>query len=388
MAPHFFGKHHSTVCSECNFEIVSEVAATESNSVVCPNCGYLCGLENKFSTRPADQLSLKLGQLPERWQVIGFRRSNDDQASIKRVVGLPGETVWFEHGNVFTQTKGDEAKLLKKSWDQQVATRILVHDNRFQDDTARWTPLAPTSPLTEKMPKKFQTAEYRWFSYQPKRCYEHSPKQTWLPQIEDSYGFNQTINRTLNLVNEVCLEFELDLDSKWFQTGKAQLLVAIVSGQQTHLVRFVFNRDSVDVQLFDRNERVTAETRCRLDPGSPTCAISNVDSQIIIAVGGNKPVLIDVSGAEADSLSPVELLVSLEPSNSMGLKGLRLWRDMYYFSPLSRDELLQRQAGEGLAGTEGYFVVGDNVPVSWDSRRWLLPRVDANDILGVVDIGQ
>ena len=240
------------------------------------------------------------------------------------------------------------------------------------------------------MPADFQTEKYRWFNYQSKRCYDHSPKQSWLPQIEDSYGFNQSINRSLNRVDEVCVEFELDLDSDWVQAGKAELLAAIVAGQQTHLARFVFDQDSVDVQLFNSEKQIATAKHCRIDRELPTCAISNVDSQITVVVG-DRPVLVfdsGESGSRAKPDSPVEILVSLQPANSVGLSGLSLWRDIYYYSPLSRDELLRRQAGEGLAGTEGYFVVGDNLPVSWDSRRWLLPRVAADDILGVVDIGQ
>ena len=146
MAPHFFGEHQSTVCRGCGFEIVSEVAEPASISIVCPNCGLVCSDKNQVSMQPADQVSLELGRLPERWQVIGFQRSSDDQASIKRVIGLPGETVWFEDGNVFLQTNDGEAELLKKNWLQQKATRILVHDNQFQDDHPRWLPLEPTCP--------------------------------------------------------------------------------------------------------------------------------------------------------------------------------------------------------------------------------------------------
>ena len=393
MAPHFFGKHQSTVCSGCKFEILSEVVSTANSHVVCPNCGLRSGSENQFSTRLADQVSLDLGQLPERWQVIGFQRSNDDQASMKRVIGLPGETVWFERGNVFVQTKNGPAEMLKKNWPQQKATRVLVHDNRFQDDQPRWLSLDPTSTLTASVPARFQSPENRWLSFQPKRCYDHSSKQAWLPQIEDSYGFNQSVSRTLNRVNEMCMEFEFNSDSNWFESGESELLVAIVVGQQTYLARFVFSRDWVDVQLFDRDRQLTKVTRCRIDPASPTCAVSNVDSQITLAVGDQQVQLFDFGsliepGSLVQQRSPVELLVSISPSNPEILEGLRLWRDIYYFSPLSRDELLKRQAGTGLAGTEGYFVVGDNLPVSWDSRRWLLPRVDAKDILGVVDIGQ
>ena len=169
-------------------------------------------------------------------------------------------------------------------------------------------------------------------------------------------------------------------------------MVAIVADQQTYLAQFVFSQESVDVQLFDGDDQIASALHCQIDPKSPTCAISNVDSQIIIAVGDEQVLSFDVSspqtGSVVDSNSSVELLVSLKPASLEGLSGLRLWRDIYYFSPLSRDELLQRQSGSGLAGTAGYFVVGDNLPVSRDSRRWLLPRVDVKDILGVVDIGQ
>lgn len=387
MTPHFFGKHQSTICHGCKFTIVSEVATATNNSVVCPNCGLASSPGNKFLPQPADRVSLKLGQLPERWQVIGFQRSNDDQASIKRVIGLPGETVWFDHGNVFRQVKDGEAELLKKNWLQQKVTRVLVHDNRFQDHAPRWSPLEQASRLSASVPTRFQTPENRWLRFQPARCYDHSPKQAWTPQIEDSYGFNQTINRSLNRVDEVCLEFEFDPNSKGGQAGGAELLTAIVIGQQTHLARFVFNHDSVDVQLFDRDKPVTAVARCQIDPDLPTCAISNVDSQIIVAVGDQQVFKLDV-GSITEQGSVIDLLVCLQPADPKSVKGLRLWRDIYYFSPLSRDELLRRQAGAGLAGTEGYFVVGDNLPVSWDSRRWLLPRVDAKHILGVVDIGQ
>ena len=344
----------------------------------------------------ADRVLLELGQIPERWQVIGFKRSNDDQPSIKRVVGLPGETVWFERGNIFLQTKDGQAVMLKKNWAQQKLTRILVHDNRFQDDDPRWLPLDPASPLSTSMPAKFQTSEYPWLQFQPKRCYDHSDKQVWSPQIEDSYGFNQNISRSLNPVNEVCLEFEFNSDLA--QASDSKLLVAIVTGKQTHLAQIVFKRDWMEVQLFDRDKQVTEVTRCRIAPDSRTCAVSNVDSQIIVAVGDQQVQLLELTSQKNDSQadpgsgtehrSQTELLVSLQPSNLENLRRLRVWRDIYYYSPLSRDELLKRQAGTGLAGTEGYFVVGDNLPVSWDSRRWLLPRVATEDILGVVDIGQ
>ena len=129
---------------------------------------------------------------------------------------------------------------------------------------------------------------------------------------------------------------------------------------------------------------MTAVTRRDIGREPLVCGISNIDQQIIVAVGKKQVCSIDL--AEHGSDDPVELLLSLRPSNPVDLKRVRLWRDAYYFSSVSREELLQRQAGA--TGTEGYFVVGDNLPVSQDSRFWPRPRVKTTDILGIVDIGQ
>lgn len=383
MAPHFLGEHHRVNCSSCRFNIVSEVIDPSKRSIVCPNCGSNVATAPNLQTQSAHQILLTTDQQPVRWQVVGFQRPNDNQASIKRVVGLPGETIWFEHGNIFLKTERGETQLLKKNWQQQKATRILVHDNRFQNQDSRWSPLESTSPLIATVPAQFRATEHRWLRYQPKRCYKHSANQTWSPRIEDSYGFNQSINRQLNTVNEVCLEFELDPDSNLNQTGQSELLIAIVVGQQTHLARFVIDHDSAEVQLFDRSAALTTTSRCQIDRDIPTCGISNIDQQIIVTVGNHQAHLIDLNSQDLDT--PVELLLSLQPANLVDLKRLRLWRDTYYFSALSRDELLRRQANSTV---EGYFLIGDNLPVSRDSRLWALPTVDAEHILGVVDIGQ
>ena len=384
MAPNLLGEHQNRVCSACGFKIVSEVVDPTRRFVVCPNCGSRVTIEGACLTDPATEVALKVGQLPTRWQVIGFQRPDDQQASIKRVIGLPGEKVWFENGNVFLQTQNAEPKLLKKDWAQQKATRVLVHDNQFQDQGSRWVPLAPVSRLTGAVPQRFETEDRRWLRYQPRRCYEHTLGQSWTPRIEDAYGFNQGVSRQLNSVNEVCVEFEFDPTAKSFQDSQSELLVAIVVGEQTHLVRFAFEGDSVEVQLFGRDQKLTAVTRCQIGRQRVVCGVSNIDQQIIVVVGEKQICSIDL--AEHGSADPVELLLSLRPSNPVDVKRVRLWRDVYYFSSVSRNELLQRQAG--VAGAEGYFVVGDNLPVSQDSRFWLRPRVEATDILGVVDIGQ
>ncbi len=64
---------------------------------------------------------------------------------------------------------------------------------------------------------------------------------------------------------------------------------------------------------------------------------------------------------------------------SVGIRRLQVFRDVYYLDPqgLGRDW----SAPAALAGDE-VLVLGDNVPISRDSRHWQQPGVPRQSILG------
>ena len=62
------------------------------------------------------------------------------------------------------------------------------------------------------------------------------------------------------------------------------------------------------------------------------------------------------------------------------LKGLRVWRDVHYLGPDLTDE--SWNPGR-ILGKEEYFLLGDNMPVSEDSRQWRT-SIQRRDILGTV----
>ena len=109
------------------------------------------------------------------------------------------------------------------------------------------------------------------------------------------------------------MEFEFDPAAEAFQNRQSELLVAIVVGEQTHLARFAFEGGSMDVQLFGRDQKLTAVTRCQIGRQRVVCGISNIDQQIIVVVGEKQICSIDL--AEHGSADPVELLLSLRPSD-------------------------------------------------------------------------
>jgi signal peptidase I len=71
---------------------------------------------------------------PERWDVVVFRYPEEPELSyIKRLIGLPGETVRIAHGDVYIQAPGsDTFTLARKPLHHQSAMQIVVYDDRYR----------------------------------------------------------------------------------------------------------------------------------------------------------------------------------------------------------------------------------------------------------------
>ena len=143
MAPTLYGRHKETVCTQCGNHIVVG-ASTELDrdtgrlqgrieAAVCPNCGAVN--EQIFDTIPfnGDRICVtkypyEFGE-PDRWDVFVFKYPEMPQTNyIKRLVGLPGETLRIRNGNVYTWD-GERETILRKSPDKQKVIQIPVHDN-------------------------------------------------------------------------------------------------------------------------------------------------------------------------------------------------------------------------------------------------------------------
>src|SRR5690606_32569555 len=117
--------HHQIVCPTCSFAFSrgtqfdgeesilaarGEPAARRSEIpppvTICPNCGQDAIDAAGIPRNEGDQLlvhkHLYQLRLPRRWEVVVFRHPTDPgQAYVKRVVGLPEETVEVIDGDVY-----------------------------------------------------------------------------------------------------------------------------------------------------------------------------------------------------------------------------------------------------------------------------------------------
>ncbi|MEL6107738.1 MAG: signal peptidase I, partial [Planctomycetota bacterium] len=152
MAPTLMGAHKDITCEECGhkFQIgASEERRGTRQSVavvggICPNCRHLNSLDlandANHATFNGDRILVSKSAYvlsdPERWDVIVFKfPGNPKQNYIKRLVGLPNETLTVRHGDVYARPLGAapaDNKILRKPPHKLLAMQHHVYDTDQQ----------------------------------------------------------------------------------------------------------------------------------------------------------------------------------------------------------------------------------------------------------------
>ncbi len=189
MAPALMGAHKDVFCPECGQEFPIGASLENRNDAtehvvvggICPNCRYVYPLDLKNNSGDAtfsgdrilvSKFAYALGD-PERWDVIVFKVPiNPKQNYIKRLVGLPNETLTIMHGDIYAQpgTPPEDAEptvgkpgdplgeILRKPPEKLLAMKSMVYDSDHQpaalidaDYPTRLQPWSPgvTSPPTD-----------------------------------------------------------------------------------------------------------------------------------------------------------------------------------------------------------------------------------------------
>ncbi|MDA1015905.1 MAG: signal peptidase I [Planctomycetota bacterium] len=146
MAPTLYGRHKSCVCDECGFEFAIGasdevdrngfyVPANRIQEAYCSNCGF----KNPVKDLPAfkgDRILVNKFPFefatPSRFDVVVFKFPEEPKTNyIKRLVGLPGEKIKIERGDLFAWNEGDHRYdiLRKDDPNKQRVLQILVNDD-------------------------------------------------------------------------------------------------------------------------------------------------------------------------------------------------------------------------------------------------------------------
>lgn len=186
MAPALMGAHKDIFCDECGqqFPIGASLEYREPSTEnvvvggICPNCRHVNSLDLKNNPDDAtfsgdrilvSKFAYAIGD-PDRWDVIVFKVPvNPKQNYIKRLVGLPNETLSIMHGDVYAlpganidsdnqpltgDRPTDLGEILRKPPEKLLAMKHLVYDSAHQaaalieaDYPARLQPWRPGATI-------------------------------------------------------------------------------------------------------------------------------------------------------------------------------------------------------------------------------------------------
>jgi signal peptidase I len=393
MAPTLMGRHKEVACPQCGHvyavnasdEVEGYSGGTPASrrvaSGVCVNCRYQAKILDEPSFKgdrilvmkfPYDLAWLPGAGGPSRWDVVVFRYPEDPETSyIKRLVGLPGETVRVWHGDVFIKPPGGhEFGRTHRPLPHQRAMQMMVYDDAYRPrslrdrpewrrwvpaDGASWAEEASAAPGTfTARPTGEGWAELRyrhvfpdpaqWRAIEAGEAVPGRPRETL---ITDFYSYNTNLNAENS---DLTGETSRDQLIAWLQphwvgdlTLSARVNVTAPGGS----VRFdlveggLVNRCLVDlttgeaVVTHDGAEVGRGPTNLK-GTGVHDVEFANVDNRLTLLVNGRPAlgegfVYDDPGGSAprptAEDLAPVRVAAR---GNAVKVSDLVLKRDIYY----------------------------------------------------------
>ena len=399
MAPTLYGRHKETDCTQCGYhitvgasdEVVRETGLISPHSrlqsAICPNCGF----DNK---QIYDELAFNGDRIlvnkypyefgdPDRWDVFVFKNPQEPETNyIKRLVGLPNETLRISGGNVYKVTESG-LQILRKDPYKQRLLQIPVYDDRFPPKEI----LAAGWPERWHNMKRGQIGQFGnwsdsksgWSPDQEQRTYSissDSPDLQWLryrhflPTDDDWYkeSKGQPLNPQARLISDFCgyntytgsefaqpyqvdtgkfwardLTINFDLEVEAVNDG-GQIVIELCEGVSWYHCEIDLKSgravlSEINYQLNERREELAEGKTAMRGPGSYSISFANVDDRLCLWINdslvdfGESANLDSVAGATTNplpieqDLTPVGIAAS---GVTATISDLLLQRDTYY----------------------------------------------------------
>jgi signal peptidase I len=403
MAVTLLGTHRTAMCEDCGFRFhCGSDLKPVGRRAVCPNCGFaendLAALDDVCGDRLLIHKSVFFFRRPRPWEVVAFRDpAQADQIMVKRVVGLPGETISLKHGDVYANGKIRR----QPSW-LRGAMAVLVHDSAYS--TGNW--------IADGRAAAWVFADGR-FSHAAGSAGGTVDWLTFCPgrPITDLCGYNQTRPRRVEDIHAVS---DLMLSLRVLKvSGRGSMLIRIGDARSEFSIRFTVTQTAADRP--DANDAILDTCELRIGvlrdgeslkslgqksvslpngfaPKGVVLEVSLFDRCLLVSVDGQEVVNYPYSstgfqpvkkhGQDGRATLPSDTRLPAIGSDGLGLvlDAVRVYRDVYYAAPLESLGVTPTR-GVYRLGEDEYFVLGDNSPISVDSRNWGPGRAVSHKLL-------
>ena len=383
------GAHRDVPCADCGYRFACGTDAGRIRSrAVCPNCGYaandLASQQDIAGDRLLVHRSIFRVRPPRRWEVVAFRHPHrPSQVCVKRVVGLPGETIQVNRGDVYV-----DGRIQRKTLGRQRALAVLVYDAKRPP---RLSPQLPPRWKNNRERTGWDRADGRfthastpgdesidWLTYCHWYRVPGRDGEVRESAVTNVLGYNQTRpgrSENVHAMADVLLSFRL-LET----SGVGRLWVRATDGREEFRTRL--DPQSRSWELFHNGRPAAARGRLpdRLDGLHVEASL--FDRQFLLALNGCTVVTEPCEAAEIPIDATSRPLAVGSQGLGVEIEDVRVYRDVYYTHPVGPDARWGLDDRERV-GDESYFVLGDNSALSLDSRTWPEgPAVPARLLLG------
>lgn len=427
MAPTLMGQHKDVECAACNFPYQVNASSEEAGRLVesgdCPNCGFRMPV-GELRTYGGDRILVDKSAYemadPERWDVPVFKFPGGAKSNyIKRLVGLPNETVVIEHGDIHTGPNplpaDGHAEIQRKPPQKVRALLQMVYDNDFvladwikagwpacwsAEGTARdgnWNASEDYKSFSTSAGGEAVWLRYRrivpgvetWRNFQASGLTARDIEAAEPHPVVDNYAYNSGASGAFDVhrglgqhwVGDLAIECELTRTSPGAPQAAGEIILQLIKGGQSFECRFDLAKKTARFAI-PGVEGFQPQAALDLSGANKhRLLFANVDEQLLLWVE-DRLVEFDAPTAyaslgnyapTAQDLSPVGIGV-----RDVGVRvdHLRVLRDIYYIAD-HVDPTRRGPAGEiGAAreefplGQDQFLMLGDNSPQSLDSRLW------------------
>lgn len=405
----FPGECRTGFCPDCAARITCDAGSPPDSGFV--HC-HLCGCDRipwpelVFQPGTACEVEPVRGPI-DRWDVVAVKLQENPEGivwGIKRVLGLPGETIGLDGGELWIH-----GQLVAKPRSILQQLRIPLFDLRhvrpgsglgphFAESAAeQHGPPAGTWSFPERRllfaPRGTEAGEMasRWspLHFVPVRGYPAAPGPVHPARITDFMPYNQGKSSTLTEVFDLVVEFSLESG----ETAEFGCSFERPDGRVVDVEFLRLPRDHVEIRI---GSRKLASAGFQIAAGTIAAEVLVVDDRVEVWMGGRRIAGCGIPPATAgrSSMDRVEHTAATpgQPQfllkarrGSCRLRELKLWRDWYlrWSDPFDGPEEKERSFR---IPDDGYFLVGDNLPVSRDSRSGRNSCPTRSAILGRVRV--